>query len=829
MITGSKTLNTIYNSVEDVVVIINDNYEIEDINSKGKKVFNLENKTFRGIKCYKVICQKDFPDNLCPLLCNKEGRPNEGRTTIKRNDRHYKINFSKVKLENKETKYLDVLHDITEFIQTETELKDANEENLALNEEYLASIEELEEKNRIIEEERLQYELLFSNMNAGSVLHEIILDKNDVPCDYRYIDCNNMYEKLTGLRKQDIIGKTVLEVLPGVERKWISKFGEVALTGVPITYTDYVEALDKYYETRAYSPKRGFFAVTFHDVSDKVKVKSELEKKNAEYEKINKQFQESLNHTQQVNAQLEESIETIEAKEEILQTIFNSTPSVMILLDDKRNIIQMNRHGLNTTGLDGKQVTGLKSGDIVNCIGTINNQYGCGKGERCKSCLINASIDFTFRTGKEKLKVETEWQVINNGIISTHNLFISTALIQDVGKKMVLLTVEDITALKQKEKEITIAKDKAERADKLKTAFLANMSHEIRTPLNGIMGFTEMLTSKVNLSQSDRELYAQIISKSSNNLLNIVNDILDVSAIESGTIEIINAPVVLNDLFFDLKVFYKQKIKETKKEIELKVSIPENELIIESDENRIKQIFHNLLGNALKFTKQGEIELGLKSINEEYITLYVSDTGIGMAKKDQSDIFNRFYQGDFSSTRKFGGNGLGLSIVKELVGLLGGNIWLKSEPEQGASFYISLPYKLSGHQEPIDSKNSLTGKEQSVLKVLVVEDDQINLQYLEQLLIDFGVEYTLCTTGEKAVQLARKETFDIILMDVRLPGISGLEATQKIREFNGYVPIIAQTAYAMKSDEQKALKAGCSDYISKPIKKELLLEKISKY
>jgi CheY-like chemotaxis protein/nitrogen-specific signal transduction histidine kinase len=389
----------------------------------------------------------------------------------------------------------------------------------------------------------------------------------------------------------------------------------------------------------------------------------------------------------------------------------------------------------------------------------------------------------------------------------------------------------DITERKKMENELIKAKKNAEQSDKLKSAFLANMSHEIRTPLNGILGFTNIILEKDQLTVSEKMKYGSIIQKSSEGLLQVINDILDISRIESGDLQIELSACEINRTLSSLHIMFQSKINDLNKDIRLNVKVGDD-IVIETDEKRLRQVFNNLLDNAIKFTTKGEINFGIKQIKNNKISFFVYDTGIGIPLEMQKIVFDRFRQIDSSLLPESGGNGLGLSIVKNIIELLGGRIWIDPLYKNGALFRFEIPYspvktppvKLKAVKNFSDTALNADSR----LNILLVEDDPVNQQYVKEILKEKNCNIYIATHSQEAFNFVELYTIDIILMDIRLPGISGLEITKQIRKYNHDVYIIAQTAYAMQSDEKRAIMAGCNDYIAKPILSDLLFEKINK-
>ena len=388
---------------------------------------------------------------------------------------------------------------------------------------------------------------------------------------------------------------------------------------------------------------------------------------------------------------------------------------------------------------------------------------------------------------------------------------------------------EDISLQKKVFNELMIAKNKAEESDRLKSAFLANMSHEIRTPMNGILGFSELL-KKPNLTNEKQHQYIKIIEKSGARLLTTINDIIDISKIESGEIKLILSEVDINKQLNDLYDFF---IPETeKKGLKLILKNVQNikDLVIKSDGDKIYSILINLLKNAVKFTNKGTIEFGYTYKNN-LINIYVKDTGIGIPLERQPYIFDRFVQADIEDKQVHEGSGLGLAISKAYAEILLGSLKFNSIENVGSTFYFELPIENSLKNIAYIHDNDLNEKEDFIIpKVLIVEDEYSNQLYLTELLKDRAKEILVASTGNLALQLYNANiNVDLILMDIRLPNFNGYDITKKIRETNKNVIIIAQTALSLEGDREKALKAGCNNYISKPINRDKLFTLLNTY
>jgi PAS domain S-box-containing protein len=415
---------------------------------------------------------------------------------------------------------------------------------------------------------------------------------------------------------------------------------------------------------------------------------------------------------------------------------------------------------------------------------------------------------------------ESIWESSGKPIFNDENVFMGFRGIS-----------RDITERKQAEIAIMQAKEKAEQSDALKSAFLANMSHEIRSPMNSIVGFAKLLEDS-DISKDERMEYSAIINSKSKQLLNLINDIIDISKIESGIIETNPKHFNLNNLLRVIKSDFSKNASEKNLSFDIYTGLRDDKAVFYCDPLRIKQLLTNLVSNAIKFTDHGGVKLGYK-IKDQNIEFFVKDTGIGIEKEKQEIIFKRFMQVDNSFTRQFGGTGLGLALVKEIVDHLKGSIKLESEPGKGSTFYVTLPCKTEENhgikeisQNEKKAKIDFNGK-----TFLVAEDEFTNYKLMEKILIRRNAEIIWAKNGREAVELYKQHSdiIDVIIMDLKMPIMNGYEATGLIKQLNKEIPIIALTAYAMSDDEKKALDAGCDRYITKPVSIELLFDIINEY
>jgi len=382
--------------------------------------------------------------------------------------------------------------------------------------------------------------------------------------------------------------------------------------------------------------------------------------------------------------------------------------------------------------------------------------------------------------------------------------------------------------------ELNASEKRAKEAARIKENFLANMSHEIRTPLNSILGFSQLFDN--TRLDADQKIFLKSIKSAGENLLNIVNDILDLSKLEAGMLRIEATTFSLRKVLQSVEILFRPKAKE--KNILLLTSIDEllpDELI--GDEIRLTQVLVNLAGNAIKFTNEGSVMITVneKERNLKKITLNIKvrDTGIGIPEKKQQQVFERFEQAESETTRKYGGSGLGLSIVKQLVELQGGKVYLQSQPGIGSEFTVEITYTVNEKKKPREDPSFLTVQLNGFKtgnKILVVEDNQMNQTFLKHLLTRWNLQADIAANGNEAIDAILSANYDLVLMDIQMPGMDGYNATKKIRnELNSQIPIIAMTAHAMNGEKEKCLAEGMNDYISKPLKEDELNFLIKKY
>lgn len=391
------------------------------------------------------------------------------------------------------------------------------------------------------------------------------------------------------------------------------------------------------------------------------------------------------------------------------------------------------------------------------------------------------------------------------------------------------INFRDIHERKLTEERLLRAKEKAEESERLKSAFLTNMSHEIRTPMNGILGFAELLGTP-DITESDRAEYIEIIRQSGDRMLNTINDLIEISSIETGAVAVVEAQANINEMLRFLYNFFELQAAQKGVQLSCTTPLPDDRAMVITDKNKLDSILINLIRNAVKFTQRGTINFGYKA-RGGMLEFYVSDTGIGIPADRIEAIFERFVQADLNITRPYEGSGLGLSISKAYVEMLGGNIRVESMERAGSTFRFTIPWKAA---EPLNTQKSTDKEstEQNLLlngTVLVAEDDEISFRLLQKIFTPLCRSVIRAGNGNEAVELClHDQSISFVLMDIKMPEMDGYEATRRIREFNTDVVIVAQTAYALEGERRKALESGFDDYISKPFDASRIMDLIKR-
>lgn len=506
----------------------------------------------------------------------------------------------------------------------------------------------------------------------------------------------------------------------------------------------------------------------------------------------------------------------LQLSEKQLSTIYETVGDVIYYLaieaDGIYRFISVSQTFYKVTGLSPEMIIGKLVTEVIPepSLSIVLEKYRQAIDEKT---IIQWEETSEYPTGKLIGEVSITPVVDNNGLC-TH----------------LVGSVHDITKMKLTEEELIKAKDKAEESDRLKTAFLHNISHEVRTPMNAIVGFSDLIIDP-DLTPEIRNEFVHTIVQASNQLLSIITQIVNMATIEAGQEKIFEKEIALNSIFKMVSDQFHSEAVRKNISLTFNTPLPENEDKIRTDETKLIQIISNLLGNALKFTKNGSIDFGYV-VKDKYLEFYVKDTGIGIPEELHGKIFERFRQVETTLAREFEGSGLGLSISKAYVELLGGKIWLTSRPGEGSAFYFTIPFG----KTTLDTRpNEITSeKEKKALKkpvtILITEDIDNNFNLIAQYLSNDNIAVIRAVNGKEAIEKCENDRqIQMVLMDLKMPVMDGFEATKRIKAILPDLPVIAQTAYARDTDKAKALACGCSDFLSKPFKKEELLTMIHEH
>jgi len=551
------------------------------------------------------------------------------------------------------------------------------------------------------------------------------------------------------------------------------------------------------------------------DITEKVRAEQKLIDLNKELQEINEK-------ARSINTELQKS-------EALKKALLNNLPHMAWMKDKKGVYLSVNESFARSRNLQPDNIVG--KADAALYPAEIAARYRQEDQEvmskRREHFYYEKTGKLWFETYKAPIYSETGEIIGVSGIsLEITERKQAEEEIRAYSKKL----AEQNEILRVINNELVNAKEKAEESDKLKSSFLANMSHEIRTPMNAILGFANLLKNK-NFSDERKTTFVEIINSKSKQLLQIITDIIDISKIEAGQISIFNKSFPINTLIRELFLSFDNIRKEDNKPIEIKyrVGLPDGDDCIFSDKIRIEQILSNFLSNALKFTENGIVELGY-TIKNSSIIFFVKDTGIGMTPEEQKIVFDRFRQADESHSRSYSGTGLGLAISKGLAERMKGQIYVESEFSIGSVFYLELPYIKGASFAQAEKVFDESSFDWSDKTILIAEDEEDNYTFLEVLLKVTGANILWARNGIEAVEICRKNTgINLVLMDIKMPHMDGIEATTQIKKNRSTLPVIVQTAYAMSADEENCIKAGCDAYISKPIKIESLFKVIKQY
>ena len=619
------------------------------------------------------------------------------------------------------------------------------------------------------------YKMLVNNMPLLYMQEELVTDENGNPVELIYRNVNSEFEKQF-YRKEEVIGRKGSEVFPESMPEFLH-FTKMALTEKrAITFPYYFKAIDTFYDVVLKGTHHGNMIDIF-----------------------------CLNSTELHKAQ--QKLSATNSKLAMALDIANIVPwkwdlkSKTILCDINRPI------ELST---DEREVEDAQ-------LSVPDSQYFAKIFKEDRERVKQAYRDLI--EGRAE-KVKEEYRIIDVQKNNLHKVewVEAQAAVDTRDKDGTPLTLVGsslvITNRKKMEQELTTAKDLAEESNRLKSAFLANMSHEIRTPLNAIVGFSGILASTEE--EQEKQEYVSIIENNNTLLLQLISDILDLSKIEAGTLELNYSNVELNELMRELERGFLLRVKTDA--VKLEFVEPAEPCMAYTEKNRLSQLMINLVTNAIKFTEKGSIRFSYE-MRENELYFYVTDTGCGIPKDKQQNIFGRFVKlNSFAQ-----GTGLGLSICKTLMDRMGGRIGVESEEGKGSTFWFTLPYKPAVKEDKKQAPKDIqpVAVERNKLTILIAEDNASNYKLFESIL-KYDYHLIHAWDGMEAVEMFREHSPQIVLMDINMPVMDGYEATREIRKFSAKIPIIAVTAFAYASDEQKVMESGFDGYMPKPINAKLL-------
>lgn len=490
----------------------------------------------------------------------------------------------------------------------------------------------------------------------------------------------------------------------------------------------------------------------------------------------------------------------------IYKQMFQFSPFSIIIHDMEMNIIDVNKMTTEQFGYSRKELLEMTVFELH------------AEEEMSNSSRVMES----FKT-EENLRVETKFSRKDGSV------FIAEATpfkYKHDEKLLIHVYIQDITERKEHEKQIVNAMEKAEESDRLKSAFLTSISHEVRTPMNAILGFIRLLR-KPSLNDEEKKQYIDIIENSGTRLLNLINDIINISKIEAGLVKPKKQIIEVNSQIEYLYMNFRPEVESRGMKLVFSRPLPTNEAVIETDPEKLMAVLTNLIKNAIKYSHQGIIDFGYEA-KGDFLEFYVKDTGIGIPEGRLEAIFKHFEHADYADKEAQQGAGLGLAISKSYVEMLGGKLRVESNKGEGSAFYFTIPYTTGENSISWITSDGmdeiLTNQEISKstgLKILIAEDDDFSYSLLKLMLKEVSGELLHVENGAEAIEIVRKNPdIDLILMDIKMPGMSGYEATKRIREFNQNVIIIAQTAYVLMGDKEKAIKSGCNAYLTKPLNEE---------
>ncbi len=525
------------------------------------------------------------------------------------------------------------------------------------------------------------------------------------------------------------------------------------------------------------------------------------------------QRQNSINKPQSESSSNKDLVEALKTKVKHLSYLSDYLHDLIIITNLKGRILFYSKSSEflkdNLNNLSGK--------NIMDCVTPEDKDKVYNAFGGCKPFRECPQVEFRFQCMDDSYK----WVEASSIIIAE----------RDSRLERLVFRIKNINKQKQLEKEVESLRIEDVKSERLITSFLSNLSHEIRTPMNGIMGFTEMLEAP-NISAESKIKYIEIIKRCGNRLAQTIDQLIDISTIDANTSKVNSSSVNVNTFIDEQFEYFVSRAFEKGVELKFNKGLAGDYALVETDYEKLSVILKNLINNAIKFTDKGKVEFGYNRIGEA-LRFYVIDTGIGISPEQKPLVFKKFSHGDEKLSSNYEGIGLGLSIAKGYVDLLGGDIWMDSTLGQGSTFYFTIPYQPSKTDDDLQGvikDINLPSTQREKLNVLIVDDEKVSVLLLNSYLEGSCNEIYSVKNGLEAVDfLKNNNNIDLVLMDVRMPVMNGLEATRQIRQFNQDVIIFMQTAHTTPQYIDDALIVGSNEVITKPIKKRQLTSLIKKY
>lgn len=681
------------------------------------------------------------------------------------------------------------------------------------------------------------YRELFLKTSCGFLTFEIKLDHAGTPLEFLISELNPVAESVLDKKTAHVAGKSIADVLQesfkDTDPDWLDTFQQVAKTGVSGEMEFFSENLQRWYKIHVIRINANTLATMFIDITKETE--QIIECLETDYKlRIESRLRELLMEiaSTYVNLPLE-SVESTIQKSLADMAMFVHADRAYIFDFNEQDETCTNTHewcgqgispqidDLQNVPLASEWIRTFRKGEQMYIPDVSSLPPGLAKEvlepQEIKSLLAIPLMQDSICIGF----------VGFDSVLQSHTYSESEQQILSIFAQMLV----NIRLRKAAEEELIRAKEKAEESDRLKSAFLANMSHEIRTPMNGILGFSQLL-KEPGLNCEEQQEYIHVIEQSGERMLNVINDLINISKIEAGQMDVTISKTNINEQLDYLHTFFKPEAD--RKGLQLTRSCPfsQDQAYIETDREKLYAIMTNLIKNAHKFTEKGSIEFGYE-LKDDDILFFVKDTGIGIPENKLKEVFGRFVQADTSFTSDYEGSGLGLAICKAYAELLGGTIWLESEHGLGSTFFFTIPYRPASeniYRYLIDNNPDIIREKHQSTNVLIVDNDKISRLGMVKMIEKVCDTYRTAQSGEEAIELCRKnQDINLVLMDIKMPGMDGYEATRIIREFNNNIVIVAQTALTLATDRDKALAAGCNEYITKPIQPATLAEIINKY